>query len=164
MVCILVNLLHIRLSMQTQLRSMPWLLVFLGAMWMGPAHAAPLWLTVIGDPTKPAVDTVEVDAGSAVTFGKARLVGIRVNRARDRVARDKQMFRSYESMVIIDCNKRTARHSSQTLYSEALWAGTTRSYTYGDNDIRDMAFAGVEPNPKERIIKAACSIELVQSK
>ena len=150
--------------MQTQLRSAPWLLVFLASFSSPSAHADPAWLTVLGDPTKPAVDTVEVDAGSAVTFGKARLVGIRVNRASDRIARDKQPFRSYESMVIIDCEKRTARHNAQTLFLEPLWAGTSRSYTYAENDIREMAFAGVEPNPKERIIKAACSIELVQSK
>lgn len=152
------------LFMRTQLRSAPWLLVFLASVCTGSAYADPQWLTVLGDPTKPAVDTVEVDAASAVTFGKARLVGIRVNRARDRVARDKQVFRSYVSMVIIDCDKRTAKHSSQTLFSEALWTGTPRSYTYADNDVRDMAFSGVQPNPKERIIKAACSIDLVQSK
>ena len=118
------------LFMRTQLRSAPWLLVFLASVCTGSAYADPQWLTVLGDPTKPAVDTVEVDAASAVTFGKARLVGIRVNRARDRVARDKQVFRSYVSMVIIDCDKRTAKHSSQTLFSEALWTGTPRSYTW----------------------------------
>ena len=103
-------------------------------------------------------------ASSAVTFGKARLVGIRVNRAKDRMALDKQPFRSYESLVVIDCDKRTARHNSQTLFPEPLWKGVPRAHTYDEKDIREMAFRGVEPNPKERIIKAACSIELVQSK
>ena len=150
--------------MHTQLRSMPWLLVLLACAGLAPAQAAPLWLTIIGDATQPTVDTVEVDAGSAVTFGKARLVGIRVNRANDRIARDKQTFRSYESLVIIDCDQHTARHNTQTLFPQALWKGPPRTYSYDANDIRDMAFAGVEPNPKERIIKAACSIEQVQSK
>ena len=150
--------------MRTQLRSLPCLLVVWAWVALGSARAAPTWLTVIGDPTQPAVDTVEVDASSAVTFGKARLVGIRVNRAKDRMALDKQPFRSYESLVVIDCDKRTARHNSQTLFPEPLWKGVPRAHTYDEKDIREMAFRGVEPNPKERIIKAACSIELVQSK
>ena len=150
--------------MRTQLRSLPCLLVVWAWVALGSAHAAPTWLTFIGDPTQPAVDTVEVDASSAVTFGKARLVGIRVNRAKDRMALDKQPFRSYESLVVIDCDKRTARHNSQTLFPEPLWKGVPRAHTYDEKDIREMAFRGVEPNPKERIIKAACSIELVQSK
>ena len=150
--------------MRTQLRSLPCLLVVWAWVALGSAHAATTWLTVIGDPTQPAVDTVEVDASSAVTFGKARLVGIRVNRAKDRMALDKQPFRSYESLVVIDCDKRTARHNSQTLFPEPLWKGVPRAHTYDEKDIREMAFRGVEPNPKERIIKAACSIELVQSK
>ena len=150
--------------MRTQLRSLPCLLVVWAWVALGSAHAAPTWLTVIGDPTQPAVDTVEVDASSAVTFGKARLVGIRVNRAKDRMALDKQPFRSYESLVVIDCDKRTARHNSQTLFPEPLWKGVPRAPPYDEKDLREMAFRGVEPNPKERIIKAACSIELVQSK
>ena len=150
--------------MRTQVRSLPCLLVVWAWVALGSAHAAPMWLTVIGDPTQPAVDTVEVDASSAVTFGKARLVGIRVNRAKDRMALDKQPFRSYESLVVIDCDKRTARHNSQTLFPEPLWKGVPRAHTYDEKDIREMAFRGVEPNPKERIIKAACSIDLVQSK
>ena len=150
--------------MRTQLRSLPCLLVVWAWVALGSAHAAPTWLTVSGDPTQPAVDTVGVDASSAVSFGKARLVGIRVNRSKDRMALDKQPFRSYESLVVIDCDKRTARHNSQTLFPEPLWKGVPRAHTYDEKDIREMAFRGVEPNPKERIIKAACSIELVQSK
>ena len=135
-----------------------------GLCGIGAPPSDSKWLTVIGDPTQPAVDTVEVDAGSAVSFGKARLVGIRVNRANDRMALDQLPFRSYESLVVIDCDKRTARHNTQTLFPLPLWKGTPRAHTYDEKDIRDMAFRGVEPNPKERIIKAACFIELVQSK
>ena len=150
--------------MRTQLRSLPCLLVVWAWVALGSAHAAPTWLTVIGDPTQPAVDTVEVDASSAVTFGKARLVGIRVNRAKDRMALDKQPFRSYESLVVIDCDKRTARHNSQTLFPEPLWKGVPRAHTYDEKDIREMAFGGVEPNPNERITRAACSIGWVRPK
>ena len=163
-VCILTGWFYRQLPMPTQLRFLLWLPVVWGSAVLGTAHAAPTWLTIIGDPTRPTVDTVEVDASSAVTFGKARLVGIRVNRAKDRMALDKQSFRSYESLVVIDCEKHTARHNSQTLFPEPLWKGVPRAHTYDEKDIRDMAFNGVEPNPKERIIKAACSIELVQSK
>ena len=134
--------------MRTQLRSLPCLLVVWAWVALGSAHAAPMWLTVMGDPPQPAVDTVEVDASSAVTFGKARLVGIRVNRAKDRMALDKQPFRSYESLVVIDCDKRTARHNSQTLFPEPLWKGVPRAHTYDEKDIREMAFRGGRAQPQ----------------
>jgi hypothetical protein len=132
------------------------------AIWM-PALAAPVWLTVLGDPADPVADTVQVDATSAVSVGSARLVSIRANRGKDRPARDGLDFRSYESAVLIDCAAGSARHRSQTLYSKPLWTGDARTVKYEVSDVRVMAFRGMDSNPKDRIIRAACSIDLVKS-
>lgn len=129
-----------------------------------PAKAAgPVWLTVLGDPLDPKAETVQVDVTSAVAFDDSRLVRLRANRGEPRVARDGTVFRSYSSQVLIDCLARTARHRSQVLYEAPLWTGTAHELTYRDDDVRTLAFRGMEANPKDRIIRAACSIELVES-
>jgi hypothetical protein len=127
------------------------------------AAAEPVWLTVLGDPLNESSETVQVDATSAVAFESARVVSIRANRALDRPGRDGRAFRSYVSSVLIDCTAGTARHRAQTFYSEALWKGLGRFVQYGDNDPQLMAFKGMAANPKDRIIRAACSIDLVKS-
>jgi len=38
-----------------------------------------------------------------------------------------------------------------------------RFFQYGDNDTQLMAFKGMATNPKDRIIRAACSIDSVKS-
>ena len=129
-----------------------------------PATAAgPVWLTVLGDPLDPKADTVQVDVTSAVAFDNSRLVRLRANRGELRQARDGTMFRSYTSEVLIDCLAKTARHRSQVLYDSPLWTGAAHQLTYRDDDVRTVAFRGMEANPKDRIIRAACSIELVES-
>jgi hypothetical protein len=134
------------------------------AAFARPAAAAePVWLTVLGDPLDAKADTVQVDVTSAVAFDNSRLVRIRANRAERRVASDGAFFRSYTSQVLIDCSARTARHRSQVLYEAPLWSGASRALTYADDDVRTMAFKGMDANPKDRIIRAACSIDLVES-
>lgn len=134
------------------------------ALTICTAQADPVWLTVLGDPLDPAADTVQVDVTSAVAFDRARIVTIRANRAQDRPARDGLPFRSYVSSVLIDCDKNTARHRSQELFTEPLWRGAPRTHHYQDDDVRTMAFRGMEASPQTRIVRAACSIDLVQTR
>ena len=127
------------------------------------AAADPVWLTVLGDPLDASTDTVQVDVTSAVAFDSSRLVRIRANRAERRLAGDGAFFKSYVSQVLIDCTARTARHRSQVLYEAPLWTGASRTVAYADDDVQPMAFKGMDDNPKDRIIRAACSIDLVES-
>lgn len=126
------------------------------------AVAEPVWLTILGDPLDPVSETVQVDVTSAVAFETARLVSIRANRSQNRMARDGQEFRSYLSSVLIDCDTGTARHRSQVLYSGPLWTGPMRSVKYDEQDVRMLAFRDMPANPKDRIIKAACAINMVK--
>ncbi|MFZ4287443.1 surface-adhesin E family protein [Variovorax sp. HJSM1_2] len=122
----------------------------------------PIWLTILGDPLDPLSETVQVDVTSAVVFDTSRLVSIRANRSQDRMARDGQAFRSYVSSVMIDCETGVARHRSQMLYAGPLWTGSMRSVVYDEKDVRMLAFRDMAANPKDRIVKAACSINTVK--
>lgn len=122
--------------------------------------AESMWLTVVGDSGNAAMDTVEVDATSAVAFESMRLVKLRVNRAKPRTGFDGQPYRSYYSTAVMDCNGLKAWHRTLSLYEQPLWRGKLRITEYTESDGREVAFADMEANPRDRLIKAACSIAL----
>lgn len=125
-------------------------------------RAEPAWLTVQGDAGDASTDTVQVDAKSAVAFDQARLVNIRVNRSSSRTGYDGKPFRSYNSSVVIDCSKLTARHRTMDLFDGPFWTGKSRSFRYED-ELKTMEFRDMVPNPKDRIVKAACTTDLIRS-
>ena len=132
-----------------------------GAVWaQGPAPAtAPssTWFTVLGDPTDPGVNTVQVDPVDR--DNDPRTMRVRVSRSENRTSWDGVPYRSYTSNVFFDCEHGTARYLSITYYSQANWrgeAGKTVDYTTGP--VRPMAFTNVSPNPTQRIVHAACSL------
>lgn len=120
----------------------------------------PTWLTVVGDPGNARADTVEADAASAVAFESMRLVKLRVNRAKPRNAFDGLPFQSYYSTAMFDCTQMTAWHRSVALFNKPLWQGQMRMHEYVERDGRDLAFAGMAENPRDRLIKAACAMTL----
>ncbi|MCE1191559.1 MAG: hypothetical protein LWW96_05330 [Acidovorax sp.] len=119
-----------------------------------------MWLTVVGDSGDAAVDTVEVDATSAVAFESMRLVKLRVNRAKPRTGFDGQPYRSYYSTAVVDCTELKSWHRTLSLFEQPLWRGKLRIVEYTERDGREVAFADMEANPRDRLIKAACSIAL----
>lgn len=118
------------------------------------------WLTVVGDPGNASTDTVEVDATSAVAFESMRLVKLRVNRGTARNAFDGKPFRSYYSTAMVDCKENKAWHRSISLFSGPLWQGQMRIHDYVESDGRNLAFADMADNPRDRLIRAACAISL----
>lgn len=121
------------------------------------------WFTVVGEPGNPLVDTVEVDATSAVAFESMRLVRLRVNRAQTRTGFDGQPYRSYYSSAVVDCAGLKAWHRTLSLFEAPLWRGQMRVLDFKDSDARSLAFADMGANPRDRLIKAACAVAL-QSK
>ena len=126
----------------------------------GVAAQQPSWFTVVGDPGSPQTDTVEVDAASAVAFESLRLVKLRVNRASSRTAFDGKPYRSYYSTALLDCTEMKAWHRTLSLYAEPLWRGQLRIHEYSESDGRSVAFADMSMNPRDRLIRAACSVSL----
>lgn len=115
------------------------------------------WLAVIGDPQDPAVNTIEVDPVAVAAHGQLRTMKVRVSRSAQRVSRDGVTFRSFEAEVVFDCARDRARFISADFYLLPLWQGEShKSLVYPNGSVRPMEFRDIEPNPRSRIIRAAC--------
>lgn len=137
----------------------------LACLWMGSAAVAAeaMWLTISGNPQSAATDTVEVDVTSAVAFESMRMVKLRVNRAKPRTGFDGKHYQSYYSTAIVDCKEQKAWHRTLSLFEKPLWRGKMRIADSTEGEGRDVSFAEMASNPRDRLIKAACAIALRKS-
>jgi hypothetical protein len=56
-----------------------------------------------------------------------------------------------------DCAGNTARYLEISFYRQAAWSGAVTQVTPGPDTMpRWMLFRDIEPNPKARIVHAAC--------
>lgn len=142
-------------------------LALLAAAALAQAPAAPAqpgldaehatWLTVVGEPTDPRVDTIQVDPVDRDQNRKT--LRVRASRSTVRTGYDEQPYRSYQATVLLDCAAKTARFLTIDYFLEPLWRGTPRgTVDFSRGAARSMVFRGVEPNPHERIMNAACSV------
>ena len=115
------------------------------------------WLTVIGSAEDPNVDTILIDPTPLDVEGHLRWMTLRLNRAKQRTSTDGIVFRSFTSVIEFDCEKRTARFTKTQFYSGPLWTSPGRTMDYPASMVRPMVFREIEPNPRERVIKAACT-------
>ncbi|RZL89717.1 MAG: hypothetical protein EOP82_18325 [Variovorax sp.] len=131
-----------------------WLVLFCA---MGAAAQAQTpWFTVTGNPQDATVNTVQVDPVAITTRNDVKTMNVRVSRSRDRVNWDGVPYRSYEAQVVFDCRARKAGYLAATYYLQPLWQGpANKTSVYGSNP-RPMLFRDVEPNPTDRLIRAAC--------
>lgn len=137
--------------------------VLLCAVALGPRAAEPdaqpgerKWFTITGDAGRPDADTVQVDPLALKSDGDARTMPIRVNRAHERTNWANMPYRSYESRVLIDCRTRKAHHLESTFYMEPLWHGKPHRVAGYAQKPPPMLLRGMNPNPTERLIRAAC--------
>ncbi|RYX92509.1 MAG: hypothetical protein EOO28_21690 [Comamonadaceae bacterium] len=130
-------------------------LALLAITVVSPA-AETYWFTIIGDPTDPTVTTVLIDPTPILVKGSTRLMNLRVSRDKPRVSTDGVAFQSFQSTVEFDCEKGAARFTRAQFHDKPLWAGPGRSVDYPPSTVRPMLFRDIEPNPSQRIIKAAC--------
>ncbi|SCK06565.1 hypothetical protein VAR608DRAFT_0070 [Variovorax sp. HW608] len=114
------------------------------------------WFTVTGNPADASVDTVQVDPVATKVEGQFKTMSVRVSRARQRLNWENVPYRSYESTVVFDCRARKAGYAFATFYPQPLWQGApSKSTDYSDRP-QPMLFREIEPNPTQRIIRAAC--------
>ncbi|MBP7565314.1 MAG: hypothetical protein KA795_04840 [Burkholderiaceae bacterium] len=123
------------------------------------------WFTVVGHPDQADVDTIQVDVASIQGNENERTAMIRVSRASLRISPWADVkFRSFEALVHFDCPSRMARYRAVTYWSQPIWQGEPlRSVTFGPQSDSLMRFRGVEPNPAERIVRAACESHGISS-
>jgi hypothetical protein len=128
-------------------------------MWACCAQANPNsnWLTVVGDRLDPAVGTIEIDPNAISVVGDQRTMLVRVSRPQERVSSDGVAFRSYLANVQFDCVQKNARFVSVDFFEQWLWQGKPhKSMAYGPTQIRPVLFRFFEPNPLEKLVRAAC--------
>ena len=134
---------------------------------VGSAHAGYEWLTMSGDgerPYKTAQDLIQVSPETIQGTAEIRTMQIRVNRSAQRNNWDGLPYRSYVGTVEFDCAKKTARYVVMNYYMTPIWEGPVyQTVTYPVSQPRLMAFRDVVPNPKDRIVKAACTSQSVLS-
>lgn len=126
------------------------------AMCVGSAHSVELWLTVIGDVTNPAVDTVEVATSTVAREGELRLMKIRTHRMHERVTFESKPYRSYLGQIQIDCTAEEARFRELRYFRGPLWTGQVRDVAFPRDAMPKVVFRDVQPNPVQRIVRAAC--------
>ncbi|SFM87888.1 hypothetical protein SAMN05444747_110110 [Variovorax sp. OV329] len=133
-----------------------WALVALGAgpAWAG--HGDRDWFTVSGDPTLANGDTVQVDPVATRTEGDMRTMRVRVSRSQERRNWDDVPYRSYEARVAINCRSRRAHYLDAVFYLQPQWEGPAHLSANYQKNPQPMLFKGMNPNPTERIIRAAC--------
>ncbi len=112
--------------------------------------------TILGNPADPNADTILIDPTPVEVKGPFRWMTLHMNRARQRVSTDGISFRSFTSIVEFNCDKGTARFAKTQFYNDPLWTSPGQSFNYPPTMVRPMAFRDVNPNPVERVIKAAC--------
>lgn len=114
------------------------------------------WLTISGDPLRPDQDTVQVNPVAVDRSPESRTLDIRVNRAQPRTNWDGVPYRSYTAQVRIRCDERRGEYLSLRMFAQPLWTGPMQEAHYSEPR-PPMRFRDVQPNPTERIIRAACS-------
>jgi hypothetical protein len=132
-----------------------WSFACFGLLTAGVASGA-AWFTVAGHPDDPAADTVQVDPVAIMVAGERRTMNVRVSRSQDRANWEGVPYRSYEARVAFDCRARKAEYRFARFYMAPLWQGEAHKTTDYSNDPRPMRFVDMEPNPSDRIIRAAC--------
>lgn len=132
-----------------------WIPIVLSGVLSG--HASAAWFNIVGDPTKPTEDVVEVDVGTLSPYQSTRTLLIRVNRTTHRTSWDGVAYRSYTAQVLFECTKPSAYYQSITFFKDPLWVGDTTTVQYEKEPRREMQFRAIQPNPSARIVKAACS-------
>lgn len=114
------------------------------------------WLTIVGDPGDPAVNTIEVDPTPVSLGQEGRVMRVRVSRSSERVSWDGISYRSYQSLVLVDCVSSSAKYLSIDFYLEPNWKGVPHQTSVYTDPPRLMEFRDVTPNPAPRIVRATC--------
>lgn len=151
-----------RTSTISQLRNIL-LVLCLGGAACVQADTKTNWLNIMGDPQDPTVNTIEVDPTPVSQSNEGRVMRVRVSRSAERISSRGINYRSFESRVLFDCTNSTARYLSADLYLEPGWKGVSHHTSVYDGPPQLMEFRDVEPNPAQRIVRAACHSSSISS-
>ena len=132
-------------------KTLPLFLAFTGAAVFAEE---PVWFTVMGNASDPSVDSVELNVARLPPRGEISTMDLRVTLAVQRTMPDGEKYTSYHSQIAIDCDQEAVVHVEQVRYEGPQWTGAPTAQHF--HEMRPMAFGGLAPNPKDRVLKAAC--------
>ena len=136
----------------------PALFACLASAALSAAHAAPTWLTLVGDPHDPTADYIQFDPSGLARDKDLPTLPIRVSRVRPRTSQEGIVFRSFEAVVAVHCKKNTAHFVNTSFYAQPDFKGTSfRTVVFAPSDIRLMAFREIKGEPSLRVVRAACN-------
>lgn len=115
------------------------------------------WFTVMGSVSDPTVDSVQLDIKDIQPRGQIKLMNLRVTLRQKRTSTSGEEYASYISRIAIDCASDSIVHLEQTRFAEQMWLGKSNFQSFPE--VRPMAFGGLNPSPKARILKAACALK-----
>lgn len=108
----------------------------------------------MGNLADSEVDTVQLNLAKVGERGKIDVMQLRVSLAQQRTMNG-QNYQSYLSKILIDCRKDAIVHLEQTRFEAPRWEGPSTYQAFPE--VRPMAFGGLAPNPKARVLRAACA-------
>ncbi len=114
------------------------------------------WFTITGDARQPQAETLQVDPVALKTEGDFKTMKVRVNRAQQRRNWDEVPYRSYEARVLFNCRTLRAFYLEASFFEQPMWQGNPHQVADYMHDPKPVLFKGMEPNPTERVIRAAC--------
>jgi len=118
-----------------------------------PAQAVQ-WFTVTGDRNDSSVDTTELDVSTVQKNASLRTFRFRVSLSKPRQDAAGQTYQSYLSHITVDCNTSSIFHDDQVRYRNSGWTGPEQHETFAQP--KPMAFGGLVPDPRQRLLAAAC--------
>ena len=131
---------------------------------LGTACASTSWLTLVGDPAIPSSDYIQFDPAALSRHGEQPTIPIRVSRSQPRTSTDGIVFQSFESVVAVDCSKRTARYLQATFFAAPDFQGVPlRTVVFHTLDLRPVEFRLIQGEPTQRMINAACNLGAIKS-
>lgn len=118
------------------------------------SRAPDAWFTIMGDLSNPRGDTVEINLHSLHLQG-VKTMALRVNLAVARTMPNGEVFQSYTSTLAVECDQEAIVHLDQLRFRGPVWSGPSTFQAFPE--ARPMAFGGLSPSPKPKVLKAACT-------
>lgn len=118
------------------------------------AQDEPLWFTLMGSLADDTTDTVQINMAKMEARGSNNVMQLRVNLAHQRTMDSGEKYQSYLSKILIECSADSVVHLEQTRFELRRWEGHSTFQKFPE--VRPMAFGGLEPNPRARVLRAAC--------
>ena len=131
------------------------LTIYLAGCFILPAVAQTndLWFTLMGTLADGHTDTVQLNMSRISKAEHIESMELRVSLG-ERRTNGSEVYQSYWSTIEIDCANSSIVHVEQRRYEGPRWTGAETFQRF--TETRPMAFTGLQPNPKERVLKAAC--------